>query len=270
VLRTTAHWIGVATASLLVNVVLSFALWRLRKRAELLAVARERAALDLQNLQQAFHQFAPQRVVEEVIGRGISTSGETREVTVLFADIVEFTAMSETLGPETLVCILNGYFEATCRAVMHHGGHIANFLGDGVMAIFGAPESNPWQSLDAVIAALSMRKAVRKYNEELARQNLPKLDVRIGVHKGTVVAGVVGSSENLEYTVIGDVVNTAARIENLTRKHGVDILISADVRLALDGRFEVRELPSEYVKGKAEPIVTFAVEAFRSEIEDVD
>ena len=138
------------------------------------------------------------------------------------------------------------------------------------MAIFGAPENNAWQSLDAVIAALSMREAVRKYNEELGRQGLPSLDVRMGVHKGTVVAGVVGSTQNLEYTVIGDVVNTAARIENLTRKHGVDILISADVRPALDGRFRVRELPPEHVKGKTEPIVTFAVEGFRGEFGEAD
>jgi class 3 adenylate cyclase len=271
VLSVTARCIGVAAAaSLFANATLLFALARLRKRAELLAVAREKAVLDLQNLQKAFHQFAPQRVVEEVIKRGVSTSGETREVTVLFADIVEFTAMSETLEPETLVRILNGYFEATCTAVIHHGGHIANFLGDGIMAIFGAPENNPWQSLDAVIAALAMRKAVGKYNEQLARESLPTLDVRIGVHKGTVVAGVVGSPENVEYTVIGDVVNTAARIENLTRKHAVDILISAAVRPALDGRFQLRQLPSEYVKGKAEPIITFAVEAFRGELGDLD
>jgi class 3 adenylate cyclase len=270
VLTATIRWIGVAAASILANAVLIISLCRLLKRAELLTIAREKSTLDLQNLQQAFHQFAPQRVVEEVIKRGVSTSGETREVTVLFADIVEFTAMSETVDPETLVRILNGYFEATCTAVTHHGGHIAKFLGDGIMAIFGAPENNAWQSLDAVIAALTMREAVRKYNEELGRQGLPSLDVRIGVHKGTVVAGVVGSTENLEYTVIGDVVNTAARIESLTRKHGVDILISADVRPALDDRFQVRELPPEYVKGKAEPIVTFAVEGFRGEFAEVD
>jgi class 3 adenylate cyclase len=269
-LISTTRCLGVAAASLLANAALLFALSRLRKRVELLAAAREKAVLDLQNLQQAFHQFAPQRVVEEVIKAKVSTSGETREVTVLFADIVEFTAMSETLGPETLVRILNGYFEAACKAVTHHGGHIGNFLGDGVMAIFGAPENNPWQSLDAVIAALSLRRAIREYNEDLARQSLPTLDVRIGIHKGTVVAGVVGSAENLEYTVIGDVVNTAARIENLTRKHGVDILISAEVRPALDGRFEVRDLPPEHVKGKAEPIVTFAVEGFRGEFGDLD
>jgi class 3 adenylate cyclase len=265
-LTATARWIGIAAASILVNAVLVITLSRAMKRAELLALAREKSSLDLQNLQRAFHQFAPQRVVEEVIKRGVSTSGETREVTVLFADIVEFTALSETLNPETLVRILNGYFEATSIAVTHHGGHIAKFLGDGVMAIFGAPESNAWHSLDAVIAALSIREAVGKYNQELRREGLRSIDVRVGVHKGNVVAGVVGSTENLEYTVIGDVVNTAARIESLTRKHGVDILISTDVRSALDDRFKVRELPPEYVKGKAEPVVTFAVEAFRGEL----
>jgi class 3 adenylate cyclase len=261
---------GVAVASMFANAALLFTLYHLRKRTELLTVAREKSAFDLQTLQRAFHQFAPQRVVEEVIKSGASISGETREVTVLFADIVEFTALSETLEPETLVRILNGYFEATCTAVTHHGGHIAKFLGDGILAIFGAPENNPWQSLDAVIAALSMRKAVNEYNEQLARQALPKLDVRVGVHRGNVVAGVVGSKENLEYTVIGDVVNTAARIESLTRKHGVDILISAEVRRALDSRFHVRALPPERVKGKTEAIVAFAVEGFDGEFDEVD
>jgi class 3 adenylate cyclase len=262
-LTATARWIGIAAASILANAVLAISLSRMRRRAEFLAIAREKATLDLQNLQRAFHQFAPQRVVEELIKSGVSTSGEIREVTVLFADIVEFTALSETLNPETLVRILNGYFEAATAAVTHHGGHVAKFIGDGIMAIFGAPESNAWHSMDAVIAALSMREAIGRYNQELTKEGLPPLDVRIGVHKGKVVAGVVGSSENLEYTVIGDVVNTAARIETLTRKHGVDILISADVRPALDTRFKLRQLPPEFVKGKSEPVVTFAVEAFR-------
>ena len=270
VLTSTTRCLAVAAASLLGNAALLFALSRLLKRVELLAAAREKAALDLQNLQQAFHQFAPPRVVEEVIKAEVSTSGETREVTVLFADIVEFTAMSETLGPETLVRILNGYFEAACKAVTHHGGHIANFVGDGIMAIFGAPEKQPVAITGRCHSGPLLRKAIQRYNEDLARQSLPTLDVRIGIHKGTVVAGVVGSTENLDYTVIGDVVNTAARIENLTRKHGVDILIGAEVRPALDGRFEVRDLPPEQVKGKAEPIDTFAVEGFRGEFGDLD
>ena len=264
-LTSAVRWAALAAASILANTGLVIWLFRMRKRNQLLTIAREKATLDLQNLQQAFHQFAPRRVVEDVIKRGVSTSGEVREVTVLFADIVAFTALCETLNPETLVRMLNGYFEAVSTAVTHHGGHVAKFIGDGVMAIFGAPESNAWHSMDAVIAALSMREAIAAFNQELQKQNLPPLDVRVGVHKGKVVAGVVGSRENLEYTVIGDVVNTAARIESLTRKHQVDILISAEVRPALDDRFKLRQLPPEHVKGKAEPVVTFAVEAFRGE-----
>jgi class 3 adenylate cyclase len=267
-LKSLGSWVGVAAVSIVLNAALAGVLLRMKRRAALLTIAREKATLDLQNLQQAFHQFAPQRVVEDVIKRGASTSGETRSVTVLFADIVEFTALSESLNPETLVRILNGYFEAASRAVTRHGGHVAKFIGDGVMAIFGAPESNAWHAMDAVIAAVALRDSINSYNHELRNDGLPPLDVRIGVHSGNVVAGVVGSRENLEYTVIGDVVNTAARIESLTRKHGVSILISADVRPALDVRFQLRQLPPEYVKGKAEPIVSFAVEGFSESPED--
>ena len=120
-LKSSRSLIGIAAGSVLLNAALAISLFRMRRRAELLAAAREKATADLQNLQQAFHQFAPQRVVEDVIKRGVSTSGETRQVTVLFADIVEFTALSESLSPETLVRILNGYFEAASTAVTPWG-----------------------------------------------------------------------------------------------------------------------------------------------------
>lgn len=252
-----------AGTSILLNAGLALWIYRLRRRAKALAVARERASLDLQSLQQTFNQFAPRRVVDEMISKGIPASGECREVTILFSDIVGFTAMSESLDPESLVDILNGFFRATSAAVTDHGGHVAKFLGDGFMAIFGAPETNVWHTLDAVFASLAIRETIRQYNLQLKSRGLPSLDVRVGVHKGNVVAGVIGSEETLEYSVIGDVVNTAARIENLTRIHGVDILISREVRSALDNRFTVKELPAKYVKGKSEPLVTYAIEDFR-------
>jgi class 3 adenylate cyclase len=164
--------IGIAAVSVLLNAAFVGVLLRMKRRAELLRIAREKATLDLQNLQQAFHQFAPQRVVEDVIKRGASTSGETRSVTVLFSDIVEFTALSESLSPETLVRILNGYFEAASTAVTRHGGHVAKFIGDGVMAIFGAPESNAWHAMDAVIAKpgpASIRCAHRRPQRKCGR-----------------------------------------------------------------------------------------------------
>lgn len=255
-------WIVTAMLALAGCAALALLLHRTRGKLRQLTVAHERASAQLQDLQQAFHRFAPQSVVEEIIERGASISGENREVTILFADLAGFTALSETLRPETLVKMLNGYFEIASEAVAENGGYVAKFIGDGVMALFGAPENNAWQSLDAVMAALALRRGIEKHNRSLHDQGLPALDVRIGVHRGPVVSGIFGSTENMEYTVIGDSVNTASRIQDLTREHGVAILVSAEVRLSLDGRFRVRALPPQQVKGKSAPIETFAVEGF--------
>lgn len=266
-LKPTSRFLGLGAVSLALNGALFWWVFRLRRQNAALSAAREKAAWNLQNLQRGFHQFAPPRVVDEVISKGGSTSGESREVTVLFSDIVGFTAMSETLDPETLVGILNGFFRVASRAVSDNGGHVSKFLGDGFMAIFGAPETNVWHALDAVQASLALREAVQDYNAKLAERGLPSLDVRVGVHSGNVVAGVVGSDETLEYTVIGDAVNTAARIQELTRLYEVDILISDTVRPALDRRFEVRAMPPAHVKGKEKAVDTFSVERFREDQE---
>jgi adenylate cyclase len=237
------------------------ALWRRsRREAARLERALDGSARNLEDLQQSFHQFVPPAVVEDVIRTGASTRGERLDVTILFADLVGFTAMSEKIDPETLVRILNGYFEAMSRAIATHRGHVSKFIGDGILALFGAPERNPWQAIDATLAALAMRDALAVYNRDLASRGLPELGIGIGVHTGPVVAGVIGSRELVEYTVIGDTVNTASRIEGLTRKAGVPILISDAVRAKLDHRFRVTEREPMAVKGKTEPVRTFSVE----------
>lgn len=246
--------------------------------AGLLAVARRRVgrlerALDassrqLEHLQQSFHRFAPQEVVEEILRKGVSNRGERKEVTVLFADLVGFTAMSENMDPEILVRVLNGYFQAMSRAITANRGHVSKFIGDGILALFGAPEPNQWQAIDGVLAALGMRTALATYNEELAAQGWPRLGIGIGLHRGPLVAGVVGSAELMEYTVIGDTVNTASRIEGLTRKLGTDILVSASVQERLDDRFALRECEAMEVKGKADRIRTYAVNGLRGSAMD--
>lgn len=242
---------------------LALTAWRRTKqRLKMSRRAYSAASKQLEQLQNAFHRFAPQDVVEDIIQRGVSTRGERREVTVLFADLVGFTALSESLEPETVVQVLNGYFQRMTSAISAHNGHVGKFIGDGIMATFGAPEPNPWQAQDAVRAALAMRAALAAYNERLVEQGQPELVLGIGIHRGPVVAGLLGSSELMEYTVIGDVVNTASRIEGLTRRHDTDILISEGVRAALDERFELREMPALDVKGKAKPIATWSVVAF--------
>ena len=165
---------------------------------------------------QAFARFAPSEVVEAIIAQGISTRSETKEVTVLFADLKGFTPLAENLDPAQLVALLNGYFAAMGEVIAAPRGHLAKFIGDGLLALFGALEPNPWQTNDAVHAALAMRAALASYNEALRAEGRPVLAAGIGIHRGPVVAGVVGNAALMEYGVIGRTVNVASRVEGLT------------------------------------------------------
>jgi adenylate cyclase len=207
-------------------------------------------------------RFAPHEIVERIIADGVATDAETKEVTILFADLKSFTPMAERLEPERLVMLLNGYFERMGLAIAAHRGHLAKFIGDGLLAVFGALEPNPWQCNDALHAALAMRAALASYNDELRTRQLPMLAGGIGIHCGSVVTGVLGTSAIKEYGVIGRAVNLASRVEDLTRVHGTDILITDAVRRRCDPRFRVRELPAVEAKGLPEPLVTFALDAF--------
>ncbi len=219
-----------------------------------------RAAADLERLQTAFARFAPAEVVEQIAARGIAPEATEREVTVLFADLKGFTPLAGSLGPESVVDLLNGWFREMSAAIVAHNGHVAKFLGDGLMALFGALDRNPWQARDGVEAALAMREALARYNEALRTRGLPALSFGVGLHRGPVIAGVIGSDAWMEYTVVGDTVNVASRIQGLTRVHDTDILVSEEVRLALGDRYSLRALPPAPVRGKAEAIRTYAVE----------
>ena len=235
---------------------------RTRRRIAVLETRLADAAHELELLQRAFSRFAPAAVVEDVIAQGVSTRSAKKDVTVLFADLKDFTPLAERLDPEILVGILNDYFERMTRAIEAHRGHVAKFIGDGLLALFGAIEPNPWQTRDAVQAALAMRAALAQLNAELARDGLPPLAFGVGIHRGTVVAGVIGSAALVEYGVIGSPVNVAARVERLTRVHGVDVLVTDVARAALDDRFRVRAMPPAEVKGVAGALTTFAVDGF--------
>ena len=235
---------------------------RLHDRARTLERRLAHESRSLEMLQQAFARFAPSEVVESIIAQGISTRSETKEITVLFADLKGFTPLAEALAPDELVRLLNGYFAAMGEVIASHRGHLAKFIGDGLLALFGALEPNPWQTNDAVHAALAMQRALADYNAGLAARGLPALAAGIGIHRGPVVAGVVGNAELVEYGVIGRTVNVASRVEGLTRVHGVDVLVTEAVRAQLDSRFRLRPLPPADVKGLPEPLPTFAVDGF--------
>jgi len=235
---------------------------RTRRRIAVLETRLGDAAHELERLQHAFSRFAPAAVVDDIIALGVSTRSEKKEITVLFADLKEFTPLAERLDPDVLVRVLNDYFERMTRAIDAHRGHVAKFIGDGLLALFGAIEPNPWQTRDAVQAALAMRAALAQLNAELAGDGLPPLAFGVGIHRGTVVAGVIGSAALVEYGVIGSPVNVAARVERLTRVHGVDVLVTDVARAALDERFRLRAMPPAEVKGVAGALATFAVDGF--------
>jgi adenylate cyclase len=258
---TAALAIALAAAA---AVLAALAVYVRRLRTE---VGRHRTALArsverLEHIEQSFQRFAPLDIVEQFAQGASSSEPSHRRVTIMFADLKGFTHLSERIPPADMVEMLNGYFRAMNSALVAHHGHLSRLMGDGLMALFGALEHNPWQTADAVKAALAMRDALATYNRALEGRGLAKLEFGVGIHTGDVVAGVMGSDRFMEFTVIGDPVNIAARVEALTRVHGVDILVTEDVMKTLDARFVARALPPATVKGKSEPITTFAIQSF--------
>jgi adenylate cyclase len=251
---------AIAIVAGLASMALAGLLWRERVLARRLRLRLESAAAELQSLQMSFGRFAPAPVIERVIAHGVDSRGEKKEVTVLFADLVGFTPLAESVEPTVLVRILNGYFERMSRAIVDNRGHVSTFIGDGILALFGALEPNPWQANDAARAALAMQRELAEYGEELSAAHLPRLRIGIGLHRGSGVVGLVGSRELVQFAFVGRVVNVAARVQALTREAGTPLLVTEEVRTALDPRFRLRELPPAHVKGVERPLVIFALE----------
>jgi class 3 adenylate cyclase len=253
----------VVVGVLVVLGVLLVMLYRQWRRSARLEALLEAAAADLQHLQEACSRLAPAGVVQRLVADGMApgarTAAERKVVTALFVDVVGYTELSERLDAVVLARVLNGYFQRVSDAVHEHRGHVSTFIGDGILAYFGALQPNPWQCDDAVRAALAMRAAIADYNAELARDGLPPLAVGIGIHRGPGLAGMIGSRERMEYGFVGRTVNVAARVQTLTRTHQVDILVTEALRAELDSRFVLDAMPAEVVKGIADPLVTYAV-----------
>jgi adenylate cyclase len=231
-----------------------------RRRTRELERLLEHAHVRLERIQRAFGRFTPDDVIESLTESGGGLAPHRREVTVLFADLRGFTAISDRLDPAQVVTLLNGYFECMTEAIAARHGRVTELIGDGLLALFGALEPNPWQARDAVLAALDMRAALERYNGQLRAQFLPELRFGIGIHCGEVMAGVIGNEGLSKFSVVGDPINVASRVEGLTKIHGVDLLVTDEVRAGLDPTFRLRAMPAVEVKGKPHPIVTYWVE----------
>jgi adenylate cyclase len=228
---------------------------RNRQLEELMAVADGK----LMQLQRQFERFVPSDVVERLTDPSRGIEPARRNVTIMFADLRGFTAMCDRLDPGITVTILNDYFARMIPVITRHHGQVTDLAGDGLLALFGALENNPWQALDAVQAAQAMRFELADYNSELRERGLPELKFGIGIHGGEVVAGVIGTGSLSKFSVTGDPINVASRIEGLTSHFKVDLLISEEIRRALDDRFQLRAMPLATVKGKAVPLQTYFV-----------
>lgn len=197
-------------------------------------------------------------VMQEILSGQLSPGlgGERKYVCVLFADIRGFTTLSESLPPEAVIALLNRYFDRVVDQIHHQEGAVVCFMGDGIMAIFGAPKRLPNPCAAALAAAKGMQDEVVKLNESLVREGAAPIQIGVGLHAGEAVIGQVGSSGRHDYTAIGDVTNVASRLEGLTKDVGFQIVCSKDVFAALESNGDLVSVGSQAIKGHT-PVLAY-------------
>ena len=212
-----------------------------------------------EQVKETFGRYVTPEIRDEILAGRISGEGELKEVTVLFADIRDFTPWVEATAPRDVVRDLNEYFTEMAEAIRTHRGLVLQFIGDEIEAVFGAPVASRDHAAMAVRAALDMRKRFRAWNARREAAGKPALRHGIGIHTGTVLAGNIGGAERLSYALVGDPVNLASRIQGLTKDFKVDILISEATRKSIDPAVALEELPAVRVKGRAEEVNVYKV-----------
>jgi adenylate cyclase len=205
-------------------------------------------------------KYMTEAVVAHLMSGEVELGGKTLEVSVLFCDLRGFTSFSEKRGAHEIVGLLNEYFSEMVDCVMAEGGVVDKYIGDCLMAVFGAPVSRPDDAIRSVRAALAMRTSLARLNERFAARGVPPLRFGIGIHTGEVVAGNIGSARRMEYTVIGDAVNLASRLESQTKEQGTDLLISEATWHRAGADLEGTPAGEVVVKGRQQPVRIYTVQ----------
>lgn len=212
-----------------------------------------------------FSKFHGSSIAEDLISKDIGVGGQSKDVVVFFSDIRGFTAFSEKRSPEEVVEMLNEYFGAMVKIINSHGGVVDKFIGDAIMAVWGAPHGTQKDAHNAVRACLEMRRALEKLNEKRIARDQPPINIGMGLHAGPAISGTIGSDERMEYTVIGNTVNTASRIEASTKAFGADLLISDTVIEKIGEAFKIELAGAAEVKGRSEALKMFKVRGYLAE-----
>jgi adenylate cyclase len=223
----------------------------------MLAYLREKRARE--QAVRLFSRFLNPAVVRQIVDQGEtveSLSGKTRQISVLFSDIRGFTTLSETRPPQEIVKLLNRYFSRQVGVVFRHGGTLDKFIGDCIMAFWGAPLEDERHAEHAVAAALEMERVLLEFRRELGEAG-GEFDVGIGIHTGPAVVGFIGAEQKLDYTAIGDSVNLASRIEGLTKDAHSRILVSRETMAACHNAFAFSSRGSYKVKGRTQEVELF-------------
>ena len=221
------------------------------------------SVLAAERARQALGVYVSESIADEVLGQAVlQPGGAQREVVVLFTDLRGFTTYAEDLDPSRLVDELNRYLDAMVTVIQQEGGVVDKYIGDAIMAVFGLPIAKPDDTQRAVRCAMRLQEALDKHNAERTQDGLIPLRQGLGLHRGTVVAGNIGSADRLQYTVIGNTVNLASRLESATKSEGVAVLISQDVvdDLPADARVSLRQHGTLSLRGAAQSVQVWTLD----------
>jgi len=219
-----------------------------------------------EQIKEAFGRFVDPKVASDFIEKYVKNpevemGGKRRRVTILMCDLRDFTPLAESMEPEVLTSLLNGYFSEMVAVIQKNGGIVDKFIGDAIMAVFGVLEESENSPLAAVKAALDMQSRLQAFNAQAATLGRPVLRAGIGIHVGEVVAGYLGSTDRLEFTVIGTPVNMAARIESFAKPPNPPILFSKEVAEAVEPHLPVEYITTASLKGMSQPVDLFSVKS---------
>ncbi len=209
----------------------------------------------------AFSMYLAPEVVDEIMAHPerLKLGGERREITLVFTDLKGFTNISEQLGPEQVAQLLNEHFSRATAIIKRHGGTVNRFIGDSIMAIWGAPLADDKHALSACLAARDMQLDMHALRADFSKRGLPPIYMRVGIHTGPAIVGNLGASDRFDYTAIGDSVNLASRLEGVNKLYGTEILVSSATVQQLGDALPLRQVDRVIVKGKTEAVEIFTI-----------